>query len=519
MPHGMCFLWQPNVLALHVISDALIALAYFSIPAVLLYLVRRRRDLPFNFAFVMFAAFIISCGTTHVLSIVVIWHPVYWVEGWVKAITAVTSIATAIMLVPLLPKALALRSPGDLDKLNKQLQKTLNERESLLQQFEREHFIATEYQNASLPHIPRRFGPLDIDAIYSPGVGELEVGGDWYDAFPLGDGRFVVSVGDVAGKGLSASIVMAKVRQSIRTVAHVISEPAGILSAVDRTLRSEYPDQIVTAFVGVIDNVEQTLAYASAGHPGPLLRTEDGAIVELSTGTLPLGLRLRDEDGSSHVVPLGPGSLLVMYTDGVTEATRDIAAGERQLREALEGAEAARATYPARAIRDATMPNAGHDDVAILTVRVNHPEELANRSERWKFVSDDAVQAQRVQRGVAANLERAGATPDYIATAQVILSELLGNIVRHAPGVVEVVLDQQVDRPVLHVLDRGRGFRFLARLPSDLLAESGRGLFMVDALAEEFHIVHRLDGGSHAIAVLRPVEVEARPTPEVAIRD
>jgi serine phosphatase RsbU (regulator of sigma subunit)/anti-sigma regulatory factor (Ser/Thr protein kinase) len=514
----MCFLWQPNVLALHVISDALIALAYFSIPAVLLYLVRRRKDLPFNFAFVMFAAFIISCGTTHVLSIVVIWHPIYWVEGWVKAITAVTSVATAVMLVPLLPKALALRSPGDLDKLNKQLQKTLNERESLLHQFEREHFIATEYQNASLPHIPRRFGPLDIDAIYSPGVGELEVGGDWYDAFPLGDGRFVVSIGDVAGKGLSASIVMAKVRQSIRTVAHVISEPAGILSAVDRTLRSEYPDQIVTAFVGIIDTVEETLAYASAGHPGPLLRTEDGTIAELSVGTLPLGLRLRDEENSSHVVPLEPGSLLVMYTDGVTEASRDIAAGERRLREALEGAQAARATYPARAIRDATMTDAGHDDVAILTVRVNHPEELANRSERWKFMSDDAAQAQRVQRGVVANLARAGATPDYIATAQVILSEL-GNIVRHAPGVVEVVLDQQVDRPVLHVLDRGRGFRFMARLPSDLLAESGRGLFMVDALAEEFHIVHRLDGGSHAIVVLRPVEVEARPAPEAAIRD
>ena len=95
-----------------------------------------------------------------------------------------------------------------------------------------------------------------------------------------------------------------------------------------------------------------------------------------------------------------------MYTDGVTEATRDIAAGERQLREALESAQAARATYPARAIRDAAMPSAGHDDVAILTVRVNHPEELANRSERWKFVSDDATQAQRVQRGVVANLER-----------------------------------------------------------------------------------------------------------------
>src|ERR1700744_4058286 len=94
MPHGMCYLWRQDVLALHVLSDSLITLAYFSIPFTLLYFVRQRRDLQFNWMFVCFAVFIIACGTTHLLEILTIWHPVYWLSGGVKAITAVASVPT-----------------------------------------------------------------------------------------------------------------------------------------------------------------------------------------------------------------------------------------------------------------------------------------------------------------------------------------------------------------------------------------------------------------------------------------
>jgi diguanylate cyclase (GGDEF)-like protein len=127
MPHGMCFLWQPGVLALHVISDALIALAYFSIPLLLIYIARRRSDLGVVPMFIMFSLFIVSCGLTHVMSIVVIWHPIYWTEGWLKAITAGLSIATAIAMVPLLPNILTLRSPAELEAVNTELQ-AVNER-------------------------------------------------------------------------------------------------------------------------------------------------------------------------------------------------------------------------------------------------------------------------------------------------------------------------------------------------------------------------------------------------------
>jgi diguanylate cyclase (GGDEF)-like protein len=127
MPHGMCFLWQPGILALHVISDALIALAYFSIPLLLIIIARRRSDLGFVPMFVMFSLFIVSCGLTHIVSIIVIWHPIYWIEGWLKALTAALSIATAIAMVPLLPNILKLRSPAELEAVNAELH-AVNER-------------------------------------------------------------------------------------------------------------------------------------------------------------------------------------------------------------------------------------------------------------------------------------------------------------------------------------------------------------------------------------------------------
>lgn len=115
MPHGMCYLWQPGVLWLNVASDALITLAYASIPFTLLYFVRKRADLQFNWMFVCFAVFIIACGATHLIEILVVWHPVYWVAGSVKALTAFASVPTAILLVKLVPQALLLPSPRELE--------------------------------------------------------------------------------------------------------------------------------------------------------------------------------------------------------------------------------------------------------------------------------------------------------------------------------------------------------------------------------------------------------------------
>lgn len=123
MPHGHCFLWLPQILWLHVISDMLIAIAYYSIPASLLYFVGRRRDIPFKNLFYLFGAFILLCGTTHLLAIWVIWRPDYPIEGVVKAITAIVSIGTAIVSWEIIPRALELKGPAELQKLNDELRR------------------------------------------------------------------------------------------------------------------------------------------------------------------------------------------------------------------------------------------------------------------------------------------------------------------------------------------------------------------------------------------------------------
>ncbi len=111
MPHGYCYMWVPGLVWLHVISDSLITLAYLSIPFTLAYFVRKRTDLPFNWMFVCFGVFILACGATHAMEVWDLWHGDYWVAGGIKAVTAIASLATAVLLVKLVPHAVALPSP------------------------------------------------------------------------------------------------------------------------------------------------------------------------------------------------------------------------------------------------------------------------------------------------------------------------------------------------------------------------------------------------------------------------
>ena len=128
MPHGYCYLWDPWIVWLHVVSDSVITVSYYLIPTALIYFVRKRRDLPFRWVFLMFGAFILACGTTHLMEVWTVWHATYFLSGIVKAITAGISILTAALLIPLIPKALALPSPFRLQEINDRLEKEIAER-------------------------------------------------------------------------------------------------------------------------------------------------------------------------------------------------------------------------------------------------------------------------------------------------------------------------------------------------------------------------------------------------------
>lgn len=131
LPHGFCYLRKPDLIWLHVISDGVIALAYFMIPVVLLYFLRQiRTRLSFNWAIALFAAFIVLCGTGHILDIVTVWEPIYYLQGWVRALTAAVSIATAIAIVPLVPKLLSMKTPDELEEANAKLRAEVKAREA-----------------------------------------------------------------------------------------------------------------------------------------------------------------------------------------------------------------------------------------------------------------------------------------------------------------------------------------------------------------------------------------------------
>jgi hypothetical protein len=111
MPHGHCYLWRPEILWTHVISDAVIAIAYYAIPIVLaIFLMKQKRVIPYPEILGLFVAFIFLCGTTHLVAIYVTWNPLYEQQGWLKALTAIVSLMTAAVLVPKLPHLIAL--PG-----------------------------------------------------------------------------------------------------------------------------------------------------------------------------------------------------------------------------------------------------------------------------------------------------------------------------------------------------------------------------------------------------------------------
>lgn len=239
--------------------------------------------------------------------------------------------------------------------------------------FEQTQRIATVFQTAALPaHLPAADG-IVFDSFYEPSSEELLVGGDWYDAFTLPDGRIAITIGDVLGHGLDAAVWMSRLRNGFRAALFGDPDPARALDIIDRMLRVDTQgDFFTTALVSLVDPVRQTLLCASAGHPGPLIWTGTGEVVDpFRDRGLPLGMReLGPPAPTAQVLNVRVGSFAAFFTDGLLEFNRDIASSWTALQDALQSQKVREAEHPARAIRDAVIGAARHtDDVAILTVR------------------------------------------------------------------------------------------------------------------------------------------------------
>lgn len=361
--------------------------------------------------------------------------------------------------------------------------------------YERERRIAETYQRASLPLSLACPKGVRVDAIFMPGSAEAEIGGDWYDSTLMRDGSLLVSVGDVMGRGLPAAAIMARIRQVINVAAMYETDPARVLDTADHFVREGVPELMITAFVGLISADRKSLRYANAGHRPPFLRRH-GALVELKATGLPLGVRNAVAVGEAQSTSLEGAELLLLYTDGLVDDRTDSDEGETRLREVLSNEAVLFAHAPARLIHEACVHRNLADDVAILAIRFGD-------TERWSFSTANAQAANDARADFVRFLQCRAENKGCIESAEVVFGELVGNVVRHAPGPVDVTLEWGEGSPVLHVIDRGTAFERRARLPDDLMDEGGRGLFIAQQLSTGIGVRHLAGYGNHVWAQLQ----------------
>jgi GAF domain-containing protein len=213
--------------------------------------------------------------------------------------------------------------------------------------------------------LPERAG-MKLGAQYLPAEARYGIGGDWYDAIPLSDGKLMLIVGDVAGHGLDAAITMGQVRSAARALA-LAYQPARLLEALDQFICGTIREPLATAAAVIIDPASRTLRYCLAGHPPPLLREPDGAVFPLSEASGIL-LGLETGDRPEQVVPFAPGSSLVLFTDGLIERRDEgVDAGIAWLADELK-----KALPPDPAelcdalVRQSVARNGRDDDTAVL---------------------------------------------------------------------------------------------------------------------------------------------------------
>ncbi len=375
------------------------------------------------------------------------------------------------------------------------------------QLFEHNEKASKVFQEALLPAKLPSLEDVHFDAVYSPGDDRALIGGDWYDAFELPDGRIAVSIGDVTGRGVIAAALMGKVRQTISGLSFYETDPVKLLDVAELALTRRYPDSIVTAIVGVLDPTSGEFIYATAGHPPPFVRRADGTVLRLPCHGLPLGLRSQDEDRSSITFRVLPGDTLMLYTDGVTEVDHDPVQGELRLAEAFSAMPSS-CDRPAHFLQKALLPNGARDDVALLALTYV-PAHTRRRSEilEIKFDSRDVRMARDLRVFIVRYLRAYGAKNADYNSAELVLGELLGNAARHARGPIEIHVSWAGEFPIISMLDRGPAYDLGLAVPLDVYSEGGRGLFLVGLLARAFTVT-RLFGGVNETRV--ELDVPAR---------
>lgn len=376
--------------------------------------------------------------------------------------------------------------------------------------YARERTIAQTLQRAALPRELPAMPGIAVQSAYVAGALGTDVGGDWYDAFWLPDGRIAVSVGDVAGRGLPAAVAMGQIRHGLRMAAFDDSHPSIVLSRVDRLIGSTLPDEMVTAIFGVIDPTAHTFTYSNAGHPPPILGAAEDRVDLLEDRGPPLGF-MRTRDRGEAVVHLASGGFIVLYTDGLTELHRDPLRGQDALLNAVREELRLPSADRAAAVLRRVLGDAGpRDDIALLSVSL--AREPVSRFDLTLPAIPSALPL--VRQSVRRIGQLVGLSADRTAELEIAMGEAVNNVIEHAygvvPGTVRVRGGIEDGQLVITVEDSGT---WRPAEPS----HTGRGLLIMRALVDEVRIGTEPTGTVVRLVVRLPLtrELDAGREPEL----
>jgi anti-sigma regulatory factor (Ser/Thr protein kinase) len=336
---------------------------------------------------------------------------------------------------------------------------------------------AVALQRSLLPSVQPRVTGVDSAQRYLPGSRDLGVGGDWFDVITLSCGRVALVIGDVMGRGLRAAAAMGQLRTAVRMLAVLDPMPEDVLRHLDDLAQGTDEVQLATCVYAVYDPVRRSLSYATAGHPPPVLQRPDGSTELLPQPSgVPLGVGGVAFESVTLDVP--DGSRLVLYTDGLVESRDvDIDDGLRRLAQSLQDGPPGLDPLCDHVLA-ALGRAAGHeDDVALLVTELSGLVD--GRVATWRL--DGGLESVASARGwVHTTLETWGVEP-LVELAELLVSELVTNALRHASGPIELTALLLDDVVTLAVSDADQPLPRLRKAKE--ADEGGRGLQLVSMLA------------------------------------
>jgi serine phosphatase RsbU (regulator of sigma subunit)/anti-sigma regulatory factor (Ser/Thr protein kinase)/PAS domain-containing protein len=379
--------------------------------------------------------------------------------------------------------------------------------------YEEARRTAESYQRSLLPDTPPMLPRVSFVAHYVPAAGRRAVCGDFYDFVPLSDGRQAVMLGDVVGIGPKAVADGALTRYTLKSFAGEFSDPGSLVERINPHITAQLSgERFVRLFFGVLDPERAVFEYASAGHVPPVVyHCKTGEVEWLGEGGLPLGVN-EDESYKVGRIELQPGDMLVLYTDGVTEAPRNGRPfGQGKFLDLVEEYGVGTPGEMSQAIRRAvdSWVEGGElrDDLAIIVCQVV-PDSVFDEPTRELVLPNETSRLSDLRAFVASFLADVRAPVEVSSEIILASSEAAANAVRHGRRTdgrseIRIRLALEGRKVKVTIVDDGPGFSVPDlgdhSLP-DRFASGGRGLFLIRELMDEVAITPSREGTTVAMA-------------------